>query len=84
MVDLDLCSRDATPVMVDKPIPTIDLESLFGEGGLGASMQEKIQELRWELYYTPKWRKIKRYRLFEKIHKLDEDYALIDHIFNDL
>lgn len=68
--------------MVDE-IPTMDLIGLFNEGGLGSSMQEEIRDLQWKLYRTPKWRKIKRYRLFEKIHKIEEDYALMDHVFND-
>lgn len=69
--------------MEDECVPTINLEELFNIGGLGSSMQDEIQELNWQLYRIPSWRKIKRYRLFEKIDKLESDYALMDHVFND-
>lgn len=69
--------------MVDESVPTLDIIGLFNEGGLGSSMQDEIRELRWQLYDTPKWRKIKRYRLFEKIDKLEDDFGLMDHVFND-
>lgn len=45
-----------------------------------AGLHDEIRELRRELYRTPKWRKIKRYRLFEKIEKLEEDRGLIEHV----
>lgn len=68
--------------MVDEPTP-INLVEIFNEGGLGSFMQDEIRELKTQLYHTPKWRKIKRYHLFEKIEKLEEDFALMDHVFND-
>lgn len=46
-------------------------------------MHEEIAMLRRELYKTPKWRKIKRYRLFEKIDQLEEDVSLQEHVWMD-
>lgn len=46
-------------------------------------MRQEIKMLKRELYKTPKWRKVKRYRLFERIDKLEEDEALITHVMLD-
>lgn len=50
---------------------------------LVADMYMEVAGLRRELHRTPKWRKIKRYRLFEKIEKLEEDRGLIEHVMLD-
>lgn len=43
-------------------------------------MNKEIWKLEKDLYYTPKWRKIKRYRMFERLNKLQEDKGLIEHV----
>jgi uncharacterized protein YdcH (DUF465 family) len=47
------------------------------------NMKAERVKLKQELYHTPRWRKIKRYRLFEKIEKLDGDISLIVHVMLD-
>lgn len=69
--------------MDEETTPTINLVEMFNEGGLGSFMKDEIWKLQKELNHTPKWRKIKRYRLLEKLYKLEEDYGLMDHVFND-
>ena len=46
-----------------------------------AEMKEQSFSLQREINKTPKWRKIKRYLLLEKLYKLDEDRGLIAHVF---
>ena len=48
-----------------------------------STMREDSRKLTTEIYKTPKWRKIKRYRLFEKREKLDDDRGLLSHVLND-
>lgn len=47
------------------------------------AMREASFALQREINHTPKWRKIKRYRLLEQLYKLDEDRGLIAHVLND-
>lgn len=47
---------------------------------LVAEMTSDIWDLRKQLHKTPKWRKVKRYKLFEQIDKLEEDRDLIEHV----
>lgn len=46
-------------------------------------MRLETMNLSRKLYKTPKWRKIKRYHLFERINKLEEDIGLISHVMLD-
>jgi len=61
------------------------VNTLFGipVDGLLASMREESFAIQREINKTPKWRKIKRYRLFERLYKLDEDRGLLAHVLND-
>lgn len=45
-----------------------------------ATIEIKIRVLRRDLYLTPKWRAYRRWRLFERIDKLEEDADLIAHV----
>lgn len=56
----------------------MNLDELYQE--IKPSMQAELRELRRQLYHTPKWRKIKRLNLFEKINRLEEDIGLLDHV----
>jgi len=47
------------------------------------NMKEESFKLQREINKTPQWRKIKRYRLLERLYKLDEDRGLISHTMND-
>lgn len=47
------------------------------------NMKEESFKLQRQINKTPKWRMIKRYRLLEKLYKLDEDRGLIAHTMND-
>lgn len=58
--------------------PQIDLVSLARP--VVSAMDDEIRELSWRLYRTPRWRMIRRYRLFERIYKLGEDRDLIAHV----
>lgn len=51
--------------------------------GLLDAMRKDSFALQREINKTPKWRKIKRYRLLERLYKLDEDRGLIAHVLND-
>jgi hypothetical protein len=46
-------------------------------------MRREAFDLQRQINKTPKWRKVRRYRLFEKLYKLDEDRGLIAHVLND-
>lgn len=57
---------------------------------LGMDVGEMLDAMRKDSFalqrainHTPKWRKIKRYRLLERLYKLDEDRGLIAHVLND-
>lgn len=43
------------------------------------NMKKEIFHLQRQINHTPKWRVIKRYRLLEKLYKLEEDHGLISH-----
>lgn len=45
-----------------------------------AHMDAAIRELNSEIEHTSKWRKVKRYRLLEKLFKLEGDRGLIEHV----
>lgn len=47
------------------------------------NMTKESFKLQREINRTPKWRMIKRYRLLEKLYKLDEARGLISHVMND-
>jgi hypothetical protein len=47
------------------------------------SLRKQEWEISRELFHTPKWRKVKRYRLLELKQKLAEEIDLIDHVLND-
>lgn len=47
------------------------------------NMREEAANLERKLYKTPQWRKIKRYGLFERILKLQQDADLIEHVLLD-
>lgn len=47
------------------------------------SMRKDSFALQREINNTPKWRKIKRYHLLERLYKLDEYRGLIAHVLND-
>lgn len=48
-----------------------------------SEMRSYSFELQTKINKTPKWRKIKRYHLLEKLYKVDEDRGLIAHVLND-
>lgn len=46
-----------------------------------ATLREEIMQTQREINNTPMWRKIRRYRLLEKLYDLEEGYGLIEHVF---
>lgn len=47
------------------------------------NMRKESFALQHRINHTPKWRKVKRYYLLERLYKLDEDRGLIAHVLND-
>lgn len=46
-------------------------------------MDTIIRQLDRQISNTSKWRMVKRYRLLEKLYRLENDKALIDHVMGD-